>query len=203
LALGYLTGKGSSRLLNVRTNLPLLLAASVLPDIDLILPFLNHRGPTHSLIIITALMIPFLIAYKRNTVPYFVALFSHVLIGDFLTGGAELFWPLSYHWVGLLSSSVTEMSIELLLFAASLAIMLGTKDLQRLLKPNNHNLALLIPFGAVLGSMLLLGVGFGYVLSHLFAIHSMLFIASLFCLLLFAYSIFVGIFARTQTYSLT
>ena len=94
-ALGYLTGRGISKLVKVKVHLPLLLAASVLPDVDLLLRFLMHRGPTHSLITITALIIPFLFVYRKQALPYYGALLSHVLVGDFFTGGVGMFWPLS------------------------------------------------------------------------------------------------------------
>jgi len=44
-ALGYIFGKGTSKLAKVALNLPLLLATSVLPDVDLLFRFLTHRGP--------------------------------------------------------------------------------------------------------------------------------------------------------------
>ncbi len=84
-------------------NLPLLLAASVLPDLDLVFRFIAHRGITHSLIIITALMIPFFVVYRKQAIPYYAALLSHVLIGDFFTGGIQLFWPLSQSKFGVLN----------------------------------------------------------------------------------------------------
>jgi membrane-bound metal-dependent hydrolase YbcI (DUF457 family) len=102
-ALGYLVGKDSGKLANVKLNMPLLFAASVLPDIDLLLSFLMHRGPTHSLLTITALMIPFFIIYRKKAIPYYAALLSHLFLGDYFTGGIELFWPLSHDWFGALN----------------------------------------------------------------------------------------------------
>ena len=58
-ALGYLTGKATSKLAHVKINLPLLLAVSVIPDLDLLFSgFMAHRGLTHSIIVISVLMIP-------------------------------------------------------------------------------------------------------------------------------------------------
>jgi len=91
--LGYIFGKTSSKLAKVKVNLPLLLASSVLPDVDLLLRFLTHRGPTHSILTITVLMIPFFVVYRKKTIPYYAAILSHILIGDFFTGGIQLFWP--------------------------------------------------------------------------------------------------------------
>jgi membrane-bound metal-dependent hydrolase YbcI (DUF457 family) len=189
-ALGYLTGKGSSRYFKVKANLPLLLTASILPDIDLILGFLHHRGPTHSLITITMLMLPFFLVYRKAAVPYFAALLSHSLIGDFFTGGVELFWPLSANWYGALNievTSFTNVSIELILFIISLALMLRSGDLQTLLRSHNRKMVLFVAFGAVLGPMLQIGRGSEH------ALPTLLIIPSLFYLVVFSYSMIVSL----------
>ena len=198
-ALGYLFGKASSKLAHVKVNLPLLLAASVLPDVDLLLRFLMHRGPTHSILTITILMIPFFVVYRKQAIPYYAALLSHILIGDFFTGGIELFWPLSQHWFGALNFQVNSLPIaatELTLFLLTLPLMYKLGDLKTLLKPNNKNWALIIPLGAILGPLLSLGRG------QESALPALLVIPSLFYVFLFAYSIFVWIRAKylqTQT----
>ena len=63
--------------------------------------------------------------------------------------------------------------------------MFKLKDLQTLLKPNNHNLYLIIAFGAVLGPLLVLGRNYQD------ATPTLLIIPSLFWLGLFAYSLIV------------
>ena len=132
-ALGYLIGRGSAKFAQVKVNLPLLLLASVLPDIDLLLRFLMHRGPTHSLITLTVLMIPFFAVYRKQAIPYFAALLSHVLIGDFFAGGNELFWPLSQGWFGALNlevHSLPNVLLELGLFLLTVPIMFKLGDLK-------------------------------------------------------------------------
>jgi membrane-bound metal-dependent hydrolase YbcI (DUF457 family) len=169
-------------------NLPLLLVASVLPDIDLILRFLMHRGPTHSLITVTVLMIPFFVIYRKQAIPYFAALLSHIFIGDFFTGGIELLWPLSQGWFEALNVYVTSLSsviVELTLFFIALPIMYKLGDLQTLLKPHNKNWALIIPLFAALGPLLTVGRGMES------ALPSLLVVPSLFCIALFAYSMLV------------
>lgn len=166
-ALGYLTGKTSATLLKTKLNLPLLLVISIIPDIDLLLQYVEptlfmHRGPPHSILTYIAIIMPFLLIYKKKALPYFVALLSHSLLGDFFTGGIELFWPITQEWFGAIGievMSLTNAALELTLFAVALPIMFKSKDLQTLLKPNNHNLFLIIPFGALLGPMLQLGQG--------------------------------------------
>jgi membrane-bound metal-dependent hydrolase YbcI (DUF457 family) len=187
-ALGYLFGKGSSKLAKVKINVPLLLAASVLPDVDLLLRFLMHRGPTHSFIAITVLMIPFFVAYRKQAFPYYAALLSHIFIGDFFTGGIELLWPLSHNWVGALNlatAGVPSVAIELGLFALTLPIIYKLGDLQTLLRFNRQSWALIVPSGAILGPLLSLGRG------QENALPILLVIPSLFYLVLFSYSLIV------------
>jgi membrane-bound metal-dependent hydrolase YbcI (DUF457 family) len=197
-ALGYLTGKGSSKVLKAKINMPLLLVASVIPDIDLLLQRLNpelfmHRGSTHSIVTMTLLMIPFFVIYRKQVLPYYAALLSHSLIGDIFTGGIELFWPLSRGWFGndlLPIGGSAEVAAELALFAVATLIMFKAKDLQTLVKPNNHNLVLIIAFGAVLGPLLSAG--------HAFESSLPVFLVapSLFWLVLFGYSIIVELQAK-------
>lgn len=135
-------------------NLPLLLAASVLSDVDLLLRFLMHRGPTHSIITISVLMIPFFVVYRKKAIPYYAALLSHILIGDFFTGGIQLFWPFSNNLFGATNLTVHSLPIvltELALFASTLSLMYKLGDLQTLFKPHNYNSALIIPLCAILG----------------------------------------------------
>jgi membrane-bound metal-dependent hydrolase YbcI (DUF457 family) len=187
-AIGYLTAKASARKLKVQLNMPLLLTASVIPDIDLLLRFLQHRGPTHSLITIIALTVPFLILYRKTAVPYSLALASHSLIGDFFTGGTQLFWPLSTEWYGALNiyvRSLTNVLLELFLFIVSIVVMFKSGDLGKIAK-DKYKIALLLPFGAVLGPMLAVGRG-----SEL-SLPLLLVVPSLFCLAIFAYSMLLG-----------
>ncbi len=180
--LGYFSGKASSKYLKVNTNLPLLFAASILPDVDLFLRFLHHRGPSHSLITITVLMVPFFLVYRKAAFPYFAALLSHSLIGDFFTGGVELLWPISTNWYGALNidmMSLTNVSIEFVLFIVFLAVMLKT-GLQSFLQPHTNNMILLLPWLAVLGPMLSIQCEFGFSISLLLYVSPSLFYSALF-----------------------
>ncbi len=188
-ALGYFAAKGSSKLLNTKLNLPLLLSLSVLPDIDLILdkfsPAFMHRGITHSIITFTILMIPFFIVYRKRALPYYAVLLSHSLIGDYFTGGIELLWPVTTRWFGLTNVDVTSflpIGTEVILFAFALALMFKTGDLRTLLKPNLNNLWLVVAFVATLGPLLDLG------LSWQGGLQLLIVIPNFFCLALFGYS---------------
>ena len=196
-ALGYMTGRGSSKIFGVRVNLPLLLTVSVLPDIDLILRFLHHRGQTHSLITFAVFLIPLLLYYGKGVLPYFAALLSHSLIGDFFTGGVELFWPISNGWYGI-NVSVTSManvSAELILFAMTLALMFKTGDFHQFTQSDNHNHILIIALGAVVGPMFQLGRGCEQ------ALPSLLVAPSLFYVAIFVYSLYLEAWTRLNRHA--
>jgi membrane-bound metal-dependent hydrolase YbcI (DUF457 family) len=153
LALGYLSGKISNRLLDHKLDIPLLFVLSVLPDIDLLIPGLQHRGLTHSIVFISVLSLPAFLLFREKAVPYFVALIQHPLLGDFLAGGGiQLLWPVTSEWYGLGISirSLTSISAEWTLFLACLAIMFKTRDAWILLQRHSSNLLLSIPIFTVL-----------------------------------------------------
>jgi len=152
LALGYLSGKTASKILNVNANIPLLFLVSVLPDVDLLIPGLEHRGPLHSVIIYCLLFLPAFILFKKRAVPYFVALIQHILIGDYLTGDTQLLWPATTNWYGLGMeiTSLTNILIEWTLFLTSTATLLKTKDAWLLFQQHPSNMILAIPVLTVL-----------------------------------------------------
>lgn len=119
-ALGYFAALFSSRIAREEFFLPLVLMFSILPDADVLILRLEHRGPSHSLIVALALFLPFFITYGRGF-PYFAALASHSLIGDYLTNrGCQMFWPVSSGWViasVAFDTSPIKMGLELSLFA--------------------------------------------------------------------------------------
>ena len=163
MALGYLVGKGSAKLLKVNINMPLILVLSVFPDIDIILNFLFnveiHRGPTHSIISAILVFIPFFILYRQKVVPYFIALISHSLIADFIVGGQlQLLWPLSTREFGLdqfgfpyiAIDSPVNVAFEFSLFVIAVFVMWKTRDLFQLFRNHKLNLILAIPIFTVL-----------------------------------------------------
>jgi membrane-bound metal-dependent hydrolase YbcI (DUF457 family) len=174
-ALGYLTGKATSKLAHVKINLPLLLAISVIPDMDLLFSgFMDHRGLTHSIIVISIFAVPFFAKYKKAILPYLTALLSHIFLGDLFTGGIEFLWPILKTRIGfdLAVQSLPVSTIEISLFCISLVAMYKLNDLQTLFKPGNRNLFMILCVGAILGSVTFL-----------------LFIPELIWLVIFSYSI--------------
>ncbi len=157
LSLGYLTAKGSGRLLKQEINLPLAFALSLLPDIDIIIPGLEHRTITHSVIISILAFIPIFTFFKTRAIPYFIALAQHSLIGDFITGGTnlqgtQLLWPITSIGYGLPINilSATNITIEWTSFLVAIAIMLKTKDVHKLFNSHFSTLSLSVPTLTVL-----------------------------------------------------
>jgi membrane-bound metal-dependent hydrolase YbcI (DUF457 family) len=129
------------------------LTLSVIPDIDILIPFVEHRGPYHSIIMAIVVFFPTFVLYRKNAFPYFVALIQHSLIGDYIAGGkVQLFWPLTSQLYGMNISirSPTNITLEWLAFLVATIVMVKTKDTQILLQPHNSNLILAIPTFTIL-----------------------------------------------------
>lgn len=153
LALGYLSGKATSKLLNVNVNIPLLFVTSVISDVDLLIPGLEHRGPAHSLIIFLLLFLPAFILYGKRAVPYVIAVTQHSIPGDYLTGeGIQLLWPITTKWygTGISMISPTIILLEWGFFITFLTVIITTRDAWILFEHHPSNLLLSIPVLTVL-----------------------------------------------------
>lgn len=152
VALGYLLGKAVSKLWKVDVNIPLLYIASVIVDVDISIPSLKHRGPMHSLIVLTLLFTPLLFMLRGRVIPYFVALIQHPMIGDYLAGGGvRLLWPLTGQSYGLAIpiGSPINIAFEWVLFAVSILAMVKMGDLQTVFKLGLLKQALIVLVAAV------------------------------------------------------
>lgn len=135
IALGYLMWRLVDR--EGRLNLPAICFLSILPDVDLLIRGLRHRGPTHSLLVAFIVFVPLLIIKKREMLAYFVVLLSHSAIGDyFVGGGVQLLWPVSQEWmkfplaIGI--KNPLEPVLELLLFVISIVVLVVSRDYEKL-----------------------------------------------------------------------
>lgn len=152
LSLGYLSSKICQKSLSVDVNLPLLFAVSLIPDVDLLIPVLLHRGPSHSIIVLTIAFAPILLFYRKRGIAYYAAIVQHVVVGDFPTGsGVQMFWPLTSNWygLGLRMTSLTIVLAEWASFILAITVLAQTKDIHQLLKPKRSNLLLAVPSGAI------------------------------------------------------
>ncbi len=153
LALGYITGKAASKFVGVKVNVALLFLVSVLPDIDLIIPWLEHRGPTHSLVIYALMFVPAFWVYGKQVVPIFVSLTQHVLVGDLITGeGVQVLWPIISKGYGtqMTIMSTLNISLEWALFLISLGVLWIAGDMMALFHHHPSNLLLTIPVFAII-----------------------------------------------------
>jgi membrane-bound metal-dependent hydrolase YbcI (DUF457 family) len=152
-AIGYILAKLTSKMTKTKFNVALILTLSVIPDVDILITPIVHRGPTHSVLMAFAVFIPIFALYHKNALPYFAALVQHSLIGDYVAGGkVQLLWPLTTQTFGLELSikSPANITIEWLSFLTATLIMIKTKDAYPLLQPHNSNLILTIPAFTVL-----------------------------------------------------
>lgn len=153
LALGYIFSKTIAKLMKVKLDIPLIFLFAVIPDIDFILPFLKHRGPTHSIVIAFVLFLPIFATYKKNATPYFVSLLQHSLIGDYISGGKTQFlWPLIITSFGINLSLQHQMNIiiESVMFFISIILLLKSKDILKLFQISKSSLLLFIPLSTIL-----------------------------------------------------
>lgn len=163
MALAYLLGKSSGKLLKITINIPLVFVLSIIPDVDLIFEVLFnvqlHRGPSHSLVFAFLLFIPFFIFFKKKTIPYFLSLVSHSILADFFVGGQiQLLWPISTKELGASQfifslvriNDPLNIAFELILFIVAILVMLKTRDILKFFRYNLSNLLLIIPIFTVL-----------------------------------------------------
>jgi hypothetical protein len=136
--------------------------------------------------------------YRQKVMPYFAALASHSLIGDFLIGGQlQLLWPLStnefgVHELGFPYIDIYDpinIALEFTLFAVALVVMLKTRDLFHFFRNNKLNLILVIPIFTVL-----LPTFVGYPLR----VPILLFLPHLFYLIIFSIAVSL-VFFRKRT----
>ncbi len=154
-------GSTSAKLLKTRISVPLILTLSIIPDADILLervgiPFLEHRGITHSIVVTLIVFVPFFAVYRKVAVPYFLALISHALIGDYLTGNVRLLWPLMQEFrlgvngyrIGI--RTPVNIALEWTLFVLMLVVMMKSGDILDFFRQRKSNLILAVPIFTVL-----------------------------------------------------
>jgi membrane-bound metal-dependent hydrolase YbcI (DUF457 family) len=151
-AYGYILAKATGKAVKSDIHIPLVLALSIAPDLDLLIRGLTHRGATHSLVLALLFSTPFLLKYRAKALPYLVAVVQHSLLGDYITGGAQLLSPLTTRIIGLNYSVYGPQNIllEWSGFILMLLVLVLSRDYSRLLKPNMENLLLIITAAATL-----------------------------------------------------
>ena len=152
MSLGYVIGKLAAKILRTEINIPLIFTLSVIPDVDILIPFVEHRGPTHSILVAFIVFIPIFAVYGKKAIPYLLAVVQHPLIGDFFAGGRiQLLWPITTHQYGMEIGikSLQNIANEWLAFIALVVIFVVSKDYLKIFDKNPSNLILIIPILAV------------------------------------------------------
>lgn len=140
-------GKLLSNVLETDLDLPLIFTLSVISDVDLLIPFIEHRGPTHSVLAIILIFLPLLTLYRKRAIPYLLATIQHPILGDFFSGGKiQLFWPLTTGYYGIEVGIKNPINIiaELTSFTIAILVMFRSRDHTKLLSSKN-SLILAIP----------------------------------------------------------
>ncbi len=201
MALAYLLGKVSASQLNVSLSVPAILVLSIIPDMDILLGLNElHRGPTHSAVAAFLIFLPLFVIYRKKAVPYFLALLSHGLIGDFIVGGkVQLLWPVTANqfsltpWLPKIEiDSPINVAFELSLFTVATIVMFKAKDSRLFFRNKMSNLLLAIPIFTVLLPTVL-----GYPLNvPVLLMPPHVFYLALFTVAIFA--VFFGFFRKNQ-----
>ena len=159
LSLGYMISKSASKVLRTEINLSLIFVLSVIPDIDILVPFIEHRGPTHSILAMFIIFIPVFTLYGKRATPYLLALIQHPLIGDYFVGGKiQLFWPVTTDQYGIELGIKNPINViaETAMFLTLILVMLKTKDIQNLLYSRKvTTITLIIPIFTLISPTLL------------------------------------------------
>lgn len=152
-AIGYIFSKLAAQATKTKVNIPLVLTLSIIPDVDILVPWVEHRGPFHSIIMAVIIFIPVFALHRKAALPYFVALAQHSLVSDYVAGGqVQLLWPLTSRFFGIETciTSLANVLLEWAAFILATAIMWVTKDIRVFVQPHSSNLVLAIPTFTVL-----------------------------------------------------
>ena len=148
---GYVLGRGAARARRTQLNIPLLILAGAIPDLDLLTdqPFatiFGHHGIFHSWLAIVLCSIPFFFAYGAGTIPYFIAVIQHPLFGDFVTNQIPLLFPWTLSQTGMNLSETNPaaaVALEIFGFLLFLVVFVMSGDWKRPFAWSRRNLLFL------------------------------------------------------------
>ena len=155
MSVAYLLTRGLKRGRWQSMSIPLIWASSVLPDLDLLIPGINHMGPTHSIIFAIAAFLPLFLYKGKEVTPYFMGYASHTILGDLITNSnVWLLWPLTQRRfevpLPFLCKHTFSPNLELALFGLFILVFIITKDYASELYSSGTRPLFLIPFIALL-----------------------------------------------------
>jgi hypothetical protein len=125
-------------------SLPLVFAAAVAPDADLLFhSLMPHHTITHSITFWSLFYAPLAAAFRLKVVPYAAATFSHFLVGDLATGDPPLLYGISDQHFGIARPWINQQfgheygilyqaAVDVAMIAALSIFALARKDLRPL-----------------------------------------------------------------------
>ncbi len=156
---GYILASLTARALRLdsahnsyRFNPYIAMILAVIPDIDIMLYDLGirHRSITHSILFWLVLFIPFLIVYRKRSLPYLVAVMQHIMVGDIIVGKTRVVWPLGYE-LGLGYSITSSVNITIEMIGIVIMLVLARSD--GMLAVRRSNIFSIVIIIIVLGSL--------------------------------------------------
>lgn len=140
MVLAYFLNQPLKKKWHITYSLPLLFCASILPDMDFIFsPIIAHHTITHSLTFWSLISLAIIIIKKLDGFPYVIAILSHFLIGDIITGNPTLFYGFSNETFGNFGTTIKSeygKDYEMFYSAAVDAAMVGLFVMYALTKKN-------------------------------------------------------------------
>ncbi len=155
-AWAYIISRSLASLLRVRINPYLVMLLGMVPDVDILLQeYIKHRSVTHSILFWGIVFIPFLIIYRKRSIPYFVAIIQHIMLGDVIVASTNVLWPWRYE-IGMGYDLLSPMNIVVESIALGLAVLLIIKYDKAILTRSRGNILGLVVMLPLLGSILYL-----------------------------------------------
>ena len=141
-----------------KISIPIILILGIIPDLDLLFSGFGiiHHTFTHSFFFWLVLFSPFLAISRWRAIPYLVAVVQHFAFGDFIIGTVTLFWPFSsaYYGLNIAMLSLVDVALEVLGLVVAAGMIYFTGDLRRVISVNKENIYMLLPFSAIMASIL-------------------------------------------------
>jgi membrane-bound metal-dependent hydrolase YbcI (DUF457 family) len=155
-AWAYVISRSLASVLNVKINPYLVMLLGMVPDADILLQeYIKHRSVTHSMLFWGIVFIPFFIAYRKRSIPYFMAVVQHIMLGDVIVASTNLIWPWRYE-IGMGYSALSPLNMAMESIGLGLALLLTIKYDRFIITRNRCNILGLVVILPLLGSMLYL-----------------------------------------------
>lgn len=169
IGLGYIAFKLINR--NKDYDVSIALLYSLLPDIDILLPYIEHRGPTHSLLFPTFILIIYLILDPSKfsySIPIYTHIFADIIAQPITYGYMKLLWPINNKIYQInpivIMRTNQEAYLEIFIFIIS-AILFIKSDYKQFINRSKSYVLLLIIIPLTISSLLYKLIGINLILN--------------------------------------